>query len=134
MKRTRLMIACALVATTALVGVEDAGAFGRDADGSRMQARSAELGSSYTDTLSPPGDSVDWRYVRISSAAVVTATVRCDPSSSSARITMTDSVGKTIARSSTRDGTGSIKKRLDPGLYYISVSSDANLRYTFSLR
>ena len=111
-----------------------AGAFGRDADGSRMQARAISLGSSASDSLSPPGDSVDWRYVRVPSSALLTVSVSTNPSNASARVSLTDSVGKTIRSGTTRKGKVTLRSRVEPGLYYMSVSSSASLKYTLSVR
>ncbi len=108
-------------------------ASGRDADGSRMQARPHDLGSTDKDSLNPPADSVDWRYVRLVSRADVTFELQTDASAKLA-FTLTDAKGKTVARGTTARGRFQAKRTLDPGLYYISVSGDQSAEYQISVR
>ena len=106
---------------------------GRDADGSRMQARPLTLGDPVSDRIAPPVDSVDWRYLRLSDPTDVTFEVRV-ASGTSARVTLTDAMGKTITRASTNDGSFSTRRRLDPGLYYVSVSATGPVSYKLTAR
>lgn len=113
---------------------QSASANARDPDGSRMQARQIAPGSSTRDTLSPPNDSVDWHYFKLSSAKTVEIGLSASPSSSPASIRITNAVGKTIGGSGTRNGKASFAQRFDPGVYYVSVSSSKPLSYTLSVK
>jgi hypothetical protein len=123
-----------LIAVTTLVWTSDLAAFGRDADGSRMQARPHKLGTSSTDHLSPPKDSVDWRYVRLPKSQDVTFSVKSRPPSASLRISITNAMGRNVFEGSTQRGSFTTRRRLDPGLYYVSVSSNTAASYTISIR
>lgn len=131
MKRTLLSL---LMLAATLVWTSDLSAFGRDADGSRMQARPHKLGASSSDRLSPPKDSIDWRYVRLSKSDDVSFSVKSKPATHGVRITITDAMGKRIAGGTTQNGSFDTRRRLDPGLYYVSVSSSAAVSYTISIR
>ena len=109
-------------------------AYGRDADGSRMQARSHALGSSKADRLNPPTDSVDWRYVRLKAAQKVTVSVTNVPKDVALSLLITDAVGKPVASQRSAKGAVAITRELKPGLYYISVSSNTAVKYTISIR
>lgn len=98
-----------------------------------MQARPHRLGESARDELSPPADNVDWRYIRLGDAADVTIELSTN-SGASVRVTLTDAMGKSIAGASTTDGKFTTRRRLDPGLYYIAVSSKSAVSYSLSVR
>ena len=110
------------------------GAVSRDADGSRMQAREMALGAADSDALSPPSDAVDWRYLRLSEAHRLVVEVNGAPASVPVTVQLTSAVGDRIAQASSSKGRATLSTQLDPGLYYVSVSASADLRYTMSLR
>ena len=132
MKRTHV-IAAALVAAL-IAPVTPASAFARDADGSRMQARPIALNSAARDRLAPPSDAVDWRYFRLTEAHDVTVAVEGTPKSVALSITLTDAMGKSLVRGRTSNGSYTTRRRLDPGLYYLSVSATAAASYEISVR
>ena len=106
---------------------------GRDADGSRMQAREQKLGASATDRLAPPGDAVDWRYVRVTKDQdlEIRLTTKGDRA---ARVQVTNAVGKPIMEGATQKGQLTLTRRVDPGLYYFAVSATAPVEYSISVR
>ena len=132
MKRSRIP-ALALLAVL-LVWTSNSAASGRDSDGSRMQARPHSLGSSDSDRLSPPNDAVDWRYLRLKEAKTVELSVSVTPPEASVDVVMTNAMGKSLYRGKTSGGSLSTSRRLDPGLYYVSVSSSRSVSYTISLK
>lgn len=132
MKRSLFIVGA--VALALLIPVAPLAAFGRDTDGSRMQARPMALDSSVSDRLAPPNDAVDWRYLRLSDARDVTLTVDAVPPSVSVEVNITNAMGKSIARGRTADGKFTTRRRLDPGLYYISVSASRPASYQLSVR
>ncbi len=109
-------------------------ALARDSDGSRMQARPLAVGASASDRLSPPNDAVDWRYIRLAAAEDVTLTVDTTPANAVVDVTLTDAMGKSIARGKSSGGTYTSRRRLDPGLYYIAVSSSADVAYRIAVQ
>lgn len=123
-----LFAVAGLLAPTSLFGS------GRDSDGSRMQARPIALNATASDRLSPPGDPVDWRYVRLTSTHDLRVTVTTQPASSVANVTVTDAMGKSIERGQTRNGSFEARHNVDPGLYYIAVASSRPLQYTITVR
>lgn len=107
---------------------------GRDSDGTRMQARHVEVGSTHRDSLSPPHDRADWRMIRLdqSSNLEIILTVH---SGGEASLTLTDSSGHRIAGASAKpEKEAALNRRLDAGIYYISVESSESLRYTLQLK
>lgn len=131
---TRRLTALLLLLGLSLPAI-DVAAFGRDTDGSRMQARPISAGSSDDDRLSPPNDSIDWRYFRLSDASDITVTVTGAPKGVSLDIVLTDAMGKTITRGSTgKSGTFRTQRRFDPGLYYVSVSASSTVSYKITVR
>lgn len=130
----RRVLCCALFGAFIFAEMSSPESFSRDPDGSRMQARSIKVGATESDSLSPPKDSVDWRYVRLGSPKVLNLKVSSKPSSTRVRVTLTDSVGKNLQVATSSEGSLSISERIDPGLYYISVSANAPVRYSLSVR
>lgn len=130
MKSTRIVLAC----LTTLAFATTAYANGRDPDGSRMQARPIAMGATAEDRLSPPGDSIDWRYVRLADAADVTFTLAATPSNVTLRFTLTDARGNAVIRESSSRGALTVRRSLDPGLYYLSVSAGAAASYKLTVR
>lgn len=106
---------------------------GRDADGTRMQARQVELGSTHNDSLSPPQDRADWRMIRINESHQLRLTAAV--TGGELTLTLTNSSGDIIESSSARDGqSAEITRRLEPGIYYISAESREALRYRLEIR
>jgi hypothetical protein len=64
----------------------------------------------------------------------VTFSVSSKPASNKLRVTITDAMGKRIGGGTTSGGSFSTNKTLDPGLYYVSVSSSSAVTYTVSIR
>lgn len=107
---------------------------GRDADGTRMQARPISLGTTQTDSLSPPDDRADWRLLRLDEVHQLRLDVSLS-GGNSLTLTLTTSSGDPIATSrATENDAASINQRLEPGIYYISVQSSDALRYRLELR
>ena len=106
----------------------------RDADGSRLQARSIKLSSTQRDTLLPPRDSVDWRSFKVTTDGAVLISVSHKPASASVQVSLTDARGSQLGSSSSSNGTASIRKTLKPGVYYISVSSSDKVSYSISVK
>jgi hypothetical protein len=109
------------------------GAHARDADGSRMQASEVALGKSVSDSLSPPRDSVDWRYFRLKSGSDVSIEVS-GSRDVRVKIQLTTATGKMVAETTTAEGKGRLSQKLDPGLYYVSVSAPAATEYKLTIR
>ena len=133
MRHTNRLIMLVTFVATMVVGTSALFAFGRDADGSRMQARAHQLGQSASDRLSPPTDSVDWRYVRLKEGHTIEIVVSA-PDKAGVRVSLTDAVGKNLASGRSKKGQAKIRRRVEPGLYYISVSSNQSCTYKVSIR
>lgn len=106
----------------------------RDADGSRMQAREHKIGSTASDRLSPPSDTVDWRYVRVAKAHDLAVQLTSKPGDKAVRLQITNAVGKPIMEGATQKGQLSLSRRLDAGLYYIAVSANGPAEYSLTIR
>ncbi len=132
MRRALALLAAVLLVASFPSG--DATANARDPDGSRMQARQIAVGSSARDQLQPPRDSVDWHYFKLRGAKRVSISLSSAPAGNVAQIRVTNAMGKSVASSATRDGKASIARRLDPGVYYVSVSSPKQVTYTLSVK
>lgn len=132
MKRALAIIVGAVLLAAAFSQTASANA--RDPDGSRMQARQISVGSATRDRLAPPRDSVDWHYFKLSSAREVTISLTGKPGSVTASMRVTNAVGKSVGGSNTQNGSASMTRRLDPGIYYVSVSSSNALSYTLSVK
>lgn len=127
------------VAATCMVGVcVGAGAWAqaeaRDADGSRMQARSIRVGSSQRDSLMPPRDRIDWRSFKVSEASEVTVRVSHKPASARLKVVLTDSRGEELDGASARGGSAALSQKLSPGIYYVAVSARARTKYELSVK
>ncbi len=106
----------------------------RDADGSRMQAREQKLGTSVKDRLSPPNDTVDWRYVRVTGSHELDIRLVGKPADKSLRVQVTNAVGKPIMEGATKNGQLSLSRKVDPGLYYVAVSANGLAEYTITIK
>lgn len=106
----------------------------RDADGSRLQARSIKLSSTQRDTLLPPRDSVDWRSFKVTADGSILISVSHKPAKASVRVSLTDARGSQLGSASSSSGSASIRKTLKPGVYYVSVSSGDKVSYSISVK
>lgn len=129
----RAVLTAAIVGAT--LGVAAQGFAGaRDADGSRMQARSMKVGSTQRDSLMPPRDRVDWRSFKLSQGKGVSIAINHKPPKAAVAVRLTDSRGQELGVARTRGGRAVLTRRLEPGIYYISVSSRARVSYSLSLK
>ncbi len=125
-----VMVTCSVLAVTLPGGVQ---AHGRDANGSRMLARSIAFPSSHDDHLAPPGDAVDWRFFQLSRAANVAIDVSFSARDADGAVHLTGATGRDIASASARGAKVSVTRRLAPGVYYVSVAARTHTGYTLSL-
>ncbi len=116
-----------------LVVVTSAFAQGRDADGSRLQAKTIKMSSTQRDTLLPPRDRIDWRSIKVASNTKVTFSVKHKPIKASVKLLLTDARGNQVATASSSKGSAAISQTLKPGVYYIAVSSSAKVSYSLSV-
>ncbi len=106
----------------------------RDSDGTRMQAQKVALGTTHKDTLSPPADSADWRYVQIEKATKLTVSVSSEPADKNVTVSLTTATGTDLAQSSSSNGRLEITRQLDPGIYYINIQSGSPVSYRMSIQ
>jgi hypothetical protein len=113
-----------LAATLCLLALPspDAHAQSRDPDGSRIKARFQALGTTQHDLLKPPADAIDWRTFKITEPIQLRVKVVSEPAKTHVRVELTDGRGRSLAQSSGAGGT-SLSHKLEPGLYYVSVSA-----------
>lgn len=123
-----------VVLLTSAIGALDAMAFGRDTDGSRMQARHVSLGSTIRDNLMPPKDRVDWRAFKVTRAKSVTIAGQHKPAGARMVIALVNSRGQQVASATSNGGKVTLSQMLKPGVYYFSVSSDARMSYRLNVR
>ncbi len=105
----------------------------RDADTSRMQARQVEVGSVHTDRLSAPDDVVDWRIVRLDERGTLRLELTVQTSERSAKLALTNATGEELETVEAGSESATIERRLDAGIYYISVSSSQSLEYRLAI-
>lgn len=137
LKSTRsraLRVAC--VAGVFLVASASTYAFAsaRDADGSRMQARSFKLGTTQKDHLMPPRDRVDWRSFKLDKAKTVTISVSSKAGKAGLGVSLTDARGKSLGKAAAPKGSAKIQKKLEPGIYYVAVTAKGKAAYSISIR
>jgi hypothetical protein len=125
-------LAIMLMGLLTLPAVGTAG--GRDPDGSRMLARRHVFGSVQTDRLSPPGDVVDWRYFRVSELKEVTVLATFEPSVDSVKVSLIGSTGKSVSDVDGVDGKAEIRLSLEPGVYFVKITSSHSITYHVSVR
>lgn len=106
----------------------------RDSDASRMQARKIDFPAEHTDKLSPPDDRIDWTYFKLAEARTVTVQVDFDNPAASGKLSLTAATGVEIASSALDAGKARLSRKLDPGVYYVSVQASAASAYTLSVR
>lgn len=135
-RRAALFAVCLIGASTLLLisGASKAQAYGRDADGTRHQARNQALGSTQRDTLNPPSDGVDWRSFKVTAPKNITVSLRHKPEAAKVTVTIVDSTGATVASGSSSRGAVSVTSLLKSGLYYISVSSNQGVSYSITVQ
>lgn len=126
MTRALVILLMMMVAVPALANA-------RDPDGSRMQAAELKIGKSDSDRLSPPRDSVDWRFFRVKEAGNYTIDVS-GKSDSGIKLQLSTATGKSIATESSKGGRATISRKLSPGLYYFAVSATGATEYRVSVR
>lgn len=114
--------------------VGDGQAQERDPDGTRMQARRVAVGTTHKDTLAPPSDAADWRYVRLASTADLTIEVSHEPASQRVQVTLTTATGDELTSASSQGGRLKLTRNLDPGIYYISIQASGAVSYRMSIR
>ena len=129
MKRVTSILIALAVTLTAVYASSNA----RDADGSRMQARSHDLGDQAVDRLAPPSDVVDWRYIRVKKTKRVGFSVSSTPPEARVTIGVTSATGTKVFTGSTKKGEFKTSKKLEAGLYYISVASRDAVNYELTV-
>ncbi|MFU8803717.1 MAG: hypothetical protein ACNA8W_07915 [Bradymonadaceae bacterium] len=117
-----------------LLFVMESSAQNRDPDGTRMQARKVNVGSTQSATLSPPQDAVDWRYIQLKEGAEVSIEVSSEPASVPVRLVLTSATGDELASASSQGGRVKVTQRLDSGIYYFSIGSSNDVSYRVSVR
>ncbi len=124
------------IATTLILLLISSTAFSnaRDSDGSRMQARAVALGKTIKDNIRPPGDAVDWYYFRLEKEREVKLSLNIK-SKKEARLTLSDTVGKSILQNRTKAQRLTMKtQKLKPGIYYVSVSAKSAFSYSLLIK
>ncbi|RAL20152.1 hypothetical protein DL240_18205 [Lujinxingia litoralis] len=133
MKRGRRALAgvgvMLLVLGVAAVGY----AQGRDADGSRMQARQLAPGASHSDAISPPRDREDWFFVRVDEARELTFSLRAQRGEAKMTLELQGATGDRLGVSTTEGGKTALARRVNPGIYYVRVSGEGG-RYELRVR
>ena len=102
----------------------------RDPDGSRLKANEQQLGSSHDDTINPPEDRADWRYVQIKEAATVRFSLDTRPEETTATLRITRATGEELDSVKTSEGRATVERQLEPGLYYLEVTAHSQISYT----
>jgi hypothetical protein len=115
-----------------LVGLPQT-ASARDTDGSRLGAQAIEVGASASDTLTPPEDGADWRYIKVESAGDIEISLQAKPGDRPVTLKLTKATGDELESARTDAGSATIARSLQPGLYYIEVSSAEKVSYTISV-
>lgn len=105
----------------------------RDSDGTRMQARHVQLESSHQDALNPPDEKADWRLIRLEEETPLTLKLDVKSEGRSARLTLTGATGTELKQKTTEEGSVTIGKTLQAGIYYIAVEAEQPLRYELSI-
>lgn len=106
----------------------------RDSDGTRMQAQKVALGTTLKDTLAPPSDSADWRYIQIEKATKLTISVSSEPAARNVTVSLTTATGSELSQTSSSNGRLEIARQLDPGIYYINIQSGGPVSYRMSIQ
>ena len=133
MRSKRWSIAIATGLMVALIALP-AWSQSRDADGTRMQARHVEVGTTHSESLSPPEDRADWRMIRIGESTDLALSLTLRGSDVEATLTLTSATGDRLEQKTAGKDGASITRTLDAGIYYIAVESSDALRYTLSIK
>lgn len=134
-QRTRQIVrgaALVMMSGALWLPVREADGMARDADGSRMQARVQQLRTTQQDSLRPPIDRVDWRTFKLQGDAVVTIRVSSSPKQVPLQVQLTDGRGNVLV-SGGRAGGETLRRQLASGLYYVSVSANAQVDYSITI-
>lgn len=106
---------------------------GRDSDGSRLGAEPQALGTEQEDSLDPPDDESDWRYVKLEGDRELEITLEGEPESGTAVLRLTTATGDELKRTEHSGGTTRLQRELSPGIYYIEVTGDSAFEYTHAV-
>mgnify|MGYP006291403097 CR=1 FL=1 len=132
-ERSRIVtVWVAVLLVFGLVGLPQT-ASARDADGSRLGAQAIEIGASASDSLTPPDDRADWRYIKVESAGDIEIFLQAKPGDRPVTLKLTKATGDELDSARTDAGSATIARSLQPGLYYIEVSSAEKVSYTISV-
>lgn len=105
----------------------------RDTDGSRLGAEEHALGETDVDSLSPPDDAADWRYVEIESDHTIVVTVEKRAAETELEVALTKATGDELETTSSTDERMALERSVAPGLYYVSVASDEAVDYEITI-
>ena len=105
----------------------------RDSDGSRLGAQAHKLGSTHEDTLAPPSDVADWRYIKVEKSQTITISVSVEPTERSVELVLTRATGDELDTKNSEKGEGTLERELEPGLYYLKVGASAAISYSLTI-
>lgn len=105
----------------------------RESDNSRLGARAQEIGTTQEDTLEPPADEADWRYVKIKSERELSIRVELESGDEAVTLELTEAAGDELASVESSGGAATIRKTLSPGIYYYKVESDGDVSYSITV-
>ena len=108
-------------------------AVARDTDGTRLGAQAQEVGSTQSDELDPPEDSSDWRYVQLEETDAIEFRIEVDSSDSPVTLRLTQATGDEMRSVETKGGTASIRRELEPGIYYVEVTCESAVAYRITV-
>ena len=106
----------------------------RDSDGTRMQARTVEIGTIHADQLQPPDTQADWRLIRLDEETDVKLTLTVNTENQSADLTLSGATGEELEKRRAGRESATIERTLLAGIYYISVESSDTLSYELSIQ
>lgn len=130
----RFVVGITVAIALCMMSVPQLLAGGRDSDASRMQARKIDVGTSESDSLSPPDDQIDWRYFKLDERKSVTVTVSGAAENATMKLELTTATGSKLDEVGTSRGTATLKVTLDPGIYYFSVSAKRSTSYDVTVK
>lgn len=99
----------------------------KDMDGKRIRARQIPLNALQKDSLSPPADPRDWRYVKIESKGTLSVQTQAKNAHT---LRIVDGQGKEVGQKQGKDGKCNLSIKVIPGIYYVEVGSEGALSYT----
>lgn len=115
------------------IGAWSAEAWASETDDSRLGAKRIEIGASQQDTVSPPDDPVDWRYLELETESSVTIELKRRKGEGTLRMTLEKATGEDVDRVDAPEGKASLELTLAPGLYYIKLTADAAASYSLTI-